>query len=70
MHLIHRQTHHRHAETKKFSTLCQVGGYSVVYKGDITLATVRGAGHEVPSYQPLRALALIESFLEGKPLPS
>ncbi|XP_058077425.1 serine carboxypeptidase II-3-like [Magnolia sinica] len=48
----------------------EVGGYTVEYKGDITLVTVRGAGHEVPSYQPPRALALIQSFLLGKPLPS
>ncbi|KAJ8622730.1 hypothetical protein MRB53_031259 [Persea americana] len=48
----------------------EVGGYSAVYKGDLTLATVRGAGHEVPSYQPIRALAMIKFFLAGKPLPS
>ncbi|XXG83575.1 hypothetical protein AAC387_Pa10g1301 [Persea americana] len=47
----------------------EVGGYNMVYKGDITFATVRGAGHEVPSYQPKRALAMIKLFLEGKPLP-
>ena len=41
-----------------------------MYKGDLTLATVRGAGHEVPSYQPIGALAMIKFFLEGKPLPS
>ncbi|KAF8395811.1 hypothetical protein HHK36_019765 [Tetracentron sinense] len=48
----------------------EVGGYSVVYKGDLTFATVRGAGHEVPSYQPVRALALVKHFLNGKPLPT
>ncbi|KAL5995229.1 hypothetical protein ACLOJK_025287 [Asimina triloba] len=48
----------------------EVGGYTVVYKGDITLATVRGAGHEVPSYQPMKALALVQSFLLGEPLPT
>ncbi|KAL5995231.1 hypothetical protein ACLOJK_025289 [Asimina triloba] len=46
----------------------EVGGYIEVYEGDITLATVRGAGHEVPSYQPTRALNLIHYFLLGKPL--
>ncbi|KQK14876.1 hypothetical protein BRADI_1g19170v3 [Brachypodium distachyon] len=30
----------------------EVGGYVVQYKGDLSLVTVRGAGHEVPSYQP------------------
>ncbi|XP_073117390.1 serine carboxypeptidase II-3 [Elaeis guineensis] len=53
-----------------FINIDQVGGYSVVFDGNLTLATVRGAGHEVPSYQALRALVLIKFFLEGKPLPS
>ena len=51
----------------------EVGGYVVQYKGkekgSLSLATVRGAGHEVPSYQPKRALVLVQSFLAGKPLP-
>ncbi|KAF9592787.1 hypothetical protein IFM89_017357 [Coptis chinensis] len=47
----------------------EVGGYTIVYKGDLTFATVRGAGHQVPSYQPTRALTLIKYFLDGKPLP-
>ncbi|KAF6155861.1 hypothetical protein GIB67_039192, partial [Kingdonia uniflora] len=46
----------------------EVGGYALVYKGDLTFVTVRGAGHEVPSYEPLRSLALIKHFLDGKPL--
>ncbi|GFZ02648.1 serine carboxypeptidase-like 40 [Actinidia rufa] len=47
-----------------------VGGYTEVYKGDLTFATVRGAGHQVPSYQPSRALSLIMHFLAGTPLPN
>ncbi|XP_002517751.2 serine carboxypeptidase-like 40 [Ricinus communis] len=47
----------------------EVGGYAQVYKGDLTFATVRGAGHEVPAYQPARALSLIKNFLSGQPLP-
>ncbi|XP_010067792.2 serine carboxypeptidase-like 40 [Eucalyptus grandis] len=47
----------------------EVGGYVQVYKGDLTFATVRGAGHQVPSYQPKRALSLISHFLAGSPLP-
>ncbi|XP_073110260.1 serine carboxypeptidase 1 isoform X2 [Elaeis guineensis] len=43
----------------------EVGGYVVGYKG-LTFATVRGAGHMVPSYQPERSLTMISSFLEGK----
>ncbi|XP_059067725.1 serine carboxypeptidase 24-like [Cryptomeria japonica] len=46
-----------------------VGGYSVIYKG-LIFATVRGAGHQVPSYQPSRALTMTKSFLAGQPLPS
>ncbi|XP_028085792.1 serine carboxypeptidase-like 40 isoform X2 [Camellia sinensis] len=48
----------------------EVGGYTEVYKGDLTFATVRGAGHLVPSYQPARALSLIMHFLAGTPLPN
>ncbi|KAK7258207.1 hypothetical protein RIF29_32730 [Crotalaria pallida] len=47
-----------------------VGGYTQVYKGDLTFATVRGAGHQVPSYQPARALSLIKHFIDGTPLPN
>ncbi|KAK1293601.1 Serine carboxypeptidase 24 [Acorus calamus] len=46
----------------------QVGGWTEVYEG-LTFATVRGAGHEVPLFQPSRALQLFRSFLAGKPLP-
>ncbi|RVW40810.1 Serine carboxypeptidase-like 40 [Vitis vinifera] len=46
-----------------------VGGYTEVYKGDLTFATVRGAGHQVPSFRPKRALSLIVHFLSGTPLP-
>ena len=51
-----------------FLLLSQVGGYTQVYEGDLTFATVREAGHQVPSYQPARAFSLIKHFLEGKPL--
>ncbi|KAL0912389.1 hypothetical protein M5K25_018357 [Dendrobium thyrsiflorum] len=47
----------------------EVGGYVVQYEG-LTFVTVRGAGHEVPSYQPKRALEMISSFLLGKLPPS
>ncbi|RAL37720.1 unnamed protein product [Cuscuta campestris] len=46
----------------------QVGGWAEVYKG-LTFATVRGAGHEVPLFQPRRAFLLFKSFLAGKQLP-
>ncbi|XP_015892154.3 serine carboxypeptidase 24 [Ziziphus jujuba] len=46
----------------------QVGGWTEVYDG-LTFATVRGAGHEVPLFQPKRAFILFRSFLAGKELP-
>ncbi|XP_002529402.2 serine carboxypeptidase 24 [Ricinus communis] len=46
----------------------QVGGWTEVYNG-LTFVTVRGAGHEVPLFQPRRAFILFRSFLAGKELP-
>ncbi|XP_050211068.1 serine carboxypeptidase-like 40 [Mercurialis annua] len=46
----------------------EVGGYTEIYEG-LTFATVRGAGHDVPSFQPRRAVALIQNFMSGKKLP-
>ncbi|KAE8687661.1 Serine carboxypeptidase 24 [Hibiscus syriacus] len=46
----------------------QVGGWTEVYEG-LTFATVRGAGHEVPLFQPRRAFVLFRSFLKGEKLP-
>ncbi|KAG6486293.1 hypothetical protein ZIOFF_054863 [Zingiber officinale] len=48
----------------------EVAGYTVVYDHNLTFATVRGAGHEVPSYQPARALEMIKSFFQGLHLPA
>ncbi|XP_017250276.1 serine carboxypeptidase 24 [Daucus carota subsp. sativus] len=47
----------------------QVGGWTEVYDG-LTFATVRGAGHEVPLFEPKRALIMFQTFLGGKRLPS
>eukprot|EP00249_Psilotum_nudum_P004777 c18276_g2_i1 orf=1389-2786(+) len=46
----------------------QVGGWTEIYEG-LTFVTVRGAGHEVPRFQPARAFTLVKSFLAGMPLP-
>ncbi|GFP99877.1 serine carboxypeptidase 24 [Phtheirospermum japonicum] len=46
----------------------QVGGRTEVYEG-LTFATVRGAGHEVPLFEPRRAFELFQTFLSGKNLP-
>ncbi|KAM7509038.1 hypothetical protein LguiA_019491 [Lonicera macranthoides] len=48
----------------------EAGGYTQVYEGELTFSTVRGAGHQVPSYQPKRALSVIMHFLNGTPLPN
>ncbi|KAL2537521.1 Serine carboxypeptidase-like 40 [Forsythia ovata] len=40
----------------------EVAGYRVVYDG-LTFATVRGAGHQVPQFQPRRAFTLLKMFL-------
>lgn len=46
----------------------QVGGWTEVYDG-LTFATVRGAGHEVPLFQPRRGFILFRTFLSGRHLP-
>ncbi|XP_078439966.1 serine carboxypeptidase-like 34 [Wolffia australiana] len=46
----------------------QVGGWTVDYEG-LTFITIRGAGHQVPSFKPKQALMLIKSFLADKELP-
>ncbi|KAL3651666.1 hypothetical protein CASFOL_004668 [Castilleja foliolosa] len=47
----------------------EYGGIKQEYKSNLIFVTVRGAGHEVPTYQPERALALIQHFLKGDNLP-
>ena len=43
----------------------QIHGFMVKFEKLFTFATVRGAGHEVPSYRPLAALDLLKKFLDG-----
>jgi serine carboxypeptidase-like clade 2 len=50
--------------------LLQVGGYVQQYTGGFTFLSVRGAGHAVASFQPERALVLINSFLKGELPPN
>nr|GMD34209.1 serine carboxypeptidase-like 34 [Ipomoea batatas] len=47
----------------------QVGGWTVVYEG-LMYVTIRGAGHEVPTFKPREALQLVTHFLANKKLPS
>eukprot|EP01104_Vermistella_antarctica_P004151 TRINITY_DN14657_c0_g1_i1.p1 TRINITY_DN14657_c0_g1~~TRINITY_DN14657_c0_g1_i1.p1 ORF type:complete len:524 (-),score=79.05 TRINITY_DN14657_c0_g1_i1:84-1544(-) len=41
----------------------QVAGYQQQYAQNVSYVTVKGAGHMVPTYKPLEALALFSSFL-------
>ncbi|KAL3497360.1 hypothetical protein ACH5RR_040092 [Cinchona calisaya] len=48
----------------------EVGGYVQDYEDNkLTFLTVRGAGHQVPSYRPDRGLSVVSHFITGKPLP-
>jgi serine carboxypeptidase-like clade 2 len=42
----------------------QVGGFVQQYEGGFTLASVRAAGHTVPTFQPERAFVLFHAFLK------
>ena len=46
----------------------QVAGFVEKYNEGLTFATVRGAGHMVPSSQPERALELIRRFITSQSL--
>ncbi|KAK1416367.1 hypothetical protein QVD17_32158 [Tagetes erecta] len=47
----------------------QVGGWTIKYDG-LTFVTVRGAGHQVPTFKPKEALQLVKHFLSNQKLPS
>ncbi|KAL1807539.1 hypothetical protein ACET3Z_024529 [Daucus carota] len=46
----------------------QVGGWTIEYEG-LMFVTVRGAGHQVPTFKPKEALELVRHFLANKKLP-
>jgi serine carboxypeptidase-like clade II len=48
----------------------EVAGYVTEFDAPVrfTFATVKRAGHEVPMYQPLRALAMASRWIAGQPL--
>ncbi|XP_030547568.1 serine carboxypeptidase-like 35 [Rhodamnia argentea] len=48
----------------------QVAGWVESYEGGLTLATVRGAGHQVPVFAPDQSLSLFTHFLATDALPS
>jgi serine carboxypeptidase-like clade 2 len=43
----------------------QVGGYVQAYTDAFVFASVKGAGHQVPYFEPEKALILVSSFLKG-----
>ncbi|KVI05276.1 Peptidase S10, serine carboxypeptidase [Cynara cardunculus var. scolymus] len=47
----------------------QVGGWTIAYEG-LMFVTVRGAGHQVPTFKPKEALQLVDHFLSNQKLPS
>ncbi|KDP20921.1 hypothetical protein JCGZ_21392 [Jatropha curcas] len=47
----------------------QVGGWYQEYEG-LTFATFRGAGHDVPTFQPSKSLAFFSAYIQGKSPPS
>ncbi|KAK9063863.1 hypothetical protein SSX86_017735 [Deinandra increscens subsp. villosa] len=47
----------------------QVGGWTIEYDG-LMFVTIRGAGHQVPTFKPKEALQLVTHFLSNQKLPS
>lgn len=47
----------------------QVAGWVETYQEGLTLATIRGAGHQTPVFAPRQSLALFIYFLSGNRLP-
>ncbi|KAL3738614.1 hypothetical protein ACJRO7_020055 [Eucalyptus globulus] len=47
----------------------EVGGWTITYEG-LTFLTVRGAGHQVPTFALERSLRIIRAFLADSKLPS
>lgn len=48
----------------------EVSGWVETYEKGLLLATVRGAGHQVPTFAPSQSLALFSHFLSNTTLPS
>ncbi|CAD5325555.1 unnamed protein product [Arabidopsis thaliana] len=56
-------------EFRPWFTGGQLGGFTEDYKGNLTFVTVKGAGHSVPTDQPIHALNIFTSFIRNTPLP-
>jgi hypothetical protein len=48
----------------------QTAGFFVEYSSKFLFATVKGAGHEAPGYQPAEAYALFKSWLQTGRVPT
>ncbi|KAI3868602.1 hypothetical protein MKX03_013112 [Papaver bracteatum] len=46
----------------------EVAGWTIIYDG-LTFVTIRGAGHQVPTFKPRQALELISHYLANERLP-
>ncbi|KMT02607.1 hypothetical protein BVRB_9g202920 [Beta vulgaris subsp. vulgaris] len=47
----------------------QVGGWTISYDG-LMFVTIRGAGHQVPTFKPKEALLMLRRFLANQTMPS
>ncbi|KAK8935540.1 Serine carboxypeptidase-like 34 [Platanthera zijinensis] len=56
-------------EWKPWYNKKQVGGWTIIYNG-LTFVTIRGAGHQVPTFAPRQAQQIAAHFLAGRQLPS
>ena len=51
---------------KQYKVNNQTAGYITKWENNFSFVTIRGAGHEVPTYKPEIALYLWNSYLDGK----
>jgi len=56
------------SEWRPYTSQKEVAGYVEIYD-KYTLATIKGAGHEAPQFQPSAAYLLFTSFLRNQSLP-
>uniref|UniRef100_A0A8I6WRQ3 Carboxypeptidase n=1 Tax=Hordeum vulgare subsp. vulgare TaxID=112509 RepID=A0A8I6WRQ3_HORVV len=46
----------------------QSAGFTITYSNNLTFATVKGAGHTAPQYEPERCYAMFNRWMLGQPL--